>query len=87
MASGYNCATGSYMEVAELYFGQGRTTFILAHPTGMTREYRHFRDVWDDTIDARIYQGIHFRSADELGVQIGRDVARWVDKHALRRAK
>jgi hypothetical protein len=86
-SSGYNCNTGSYMEVAELYFGQGRTTFILAHPTGMTREYRHFRDVWDDTIDARIYQGIHFRSADELGVQIGRDVARWVDKHALRRAK
>jgi hypothetical protein len=84
-ASGYNCATGSLMEVAESYFGHGRTTFTLVHPVnGTTRTYEHFRDVWDDTIDARIYQGIHFRSADEQGVGIGRDVARWVDKHALR---
>ena len=86
-ASGYNCATGSYMEVAEMYFGQGRTTFTVAHPSGATRSYDHFRDVENDTIDARVYQGIHFRSADEQAVGIGRDVARWVDKHALRRAK
>ena len=86
-SSGYNCVTGSFMEIAELYFGHGQTTFVLAHPTGMTREYRHFRDVCDDTIDARIYQGIHFRSADELGARLGRDVARWVDKHALQPVK
>ncbi len=55
----------------------------MLHPTGTTREYRHFRDVWKDTIDARVYQGIHFRTADEVGAKLGRDVARWVDKHAL----
>jgi hypothetical protein len=87
VSSGYNCTTGSYMEVAELYFGQGRTTFILAHPSGMTREYRHFRDVCGDTIDARIYQGLHFRTADELGAKMGRAVARWVDRHALQPVK
>jgi hypothetical protein len=87
-SSGYNCATGSYMEVGELYFGPGRTTFTLEHATGaMSRTYGHFRDVWDDTIDARVYQGIHFRSSDEQGAQIGRDVARWVDKHALQPVK
>ena len=63
------------MEIGELYFGQGRTTFTVLHPTGTTREYRHFRDVWDDTIDARVYQGIHFRAADEVGAKLGRDVA------------
>jgi hypothetical protein len=83
IASGYNCTTGSFMEVAELYFGQGRTSFTLAHPTGITRQYQHFRDVLNDTIDARVFQGIHFRSADEQGAKLGRDVARWVDKHAL----
>jgi len=82
-ASGYNCATASFMTVAELYFGQGRTSFTLAHPTGITRSYRHFRDVVDDTIDARVVQGIHFRFADEAGAKLGRDVARWVDKHSL----
>jgi hypothetical protein len=83
-SSGYNCATGSYMEAAELYFGTDRTVFTLQHATGgLSRTYDHFRDVWDDTIDARVYQGIHFRSADEQGAKIGRDVAHWVDSHAL----
>jgi hypothetical protein len=86
-SSGYNCVTGSYMATAERYFGHGQTTFTVLHPTGMTREYEHFRGVWEDTIDARIWQGIHFRSADEQGVKIGRDVARWVDKHALQSAE
>ena len=83
-SSGYNCQTGALMEIGESYFGQGRTTFTLVHPNGTIRTYDHFRDVRDDTIDARVFQGIHFRSADEQGVGIGRDVARWVDKHALR---
>jgi hypothetical protein len=83
-SSGYNCATGSYMEAAEFYFGSDRTTFTLEHATDpMSRTYEHFRDVWDDTIDARVYQGIHFRSADEQGAKIGRDVALWVEEHAL----
>jgi hypothetical protein len=86
-SSGYNCTTGAYMEVAENYFGHGRTTFTVVHPTGSMRTYEHFRNVWDDTIDARVLQGIHFRSADEQGVGIGRDVAGWVDKHALQPAK
>jgi hypothetical protein len=84
-ASGFNCVTGSATEVAENFFGQGRTTFVLERTAGgPTRSYDHFRDVCIDTIDARIYQGIHFRSADEAGVKIGRDVAHWVQKHALR---
>ena len=83
VASGYNCTTAAQMEIAELYFGRGRTTFTVLHPNGTTREYRHFRDVPKDTIDARVYQGIHFRTADEVGAKLGRDVARWVDKHAL----
>ena len=87
VASGYNCATGTFMTVAELWFGEGRTTFTLAHPNGSTRVYRHYRDVVKDTIDARIYMGIHFRFADELGAKIGRDVTRYVEKHALGRAK
>ena len=86
-SSGYNCNAGVYMTIGELYFGQGRTTFVVSNPNGTTREYRHFRDVWQDTIDARVYQGIHFRSPDEAGVQLGRDVARWVEKHALGPAK
>ena len=65
----------------------GTSRRVTAGTLPLSRPYEHFRDVCDDTIDARVYQGIHFRSADEAGVKIGRDVARWVSKHALERAK
>jgi hypothetical protein len=47
----------------------------------VTRVYERFTDVVDDTIDARVYQGIHFRAADVQGAGIGKDVAHWLDKH------
>jgi hypothetical protein len=31
-----------------------------------TRTYGRFSDAVDDIVDARIYEGIHFRSADEV---------------------
>ena len=34
-----------------------------------------------DTVDARIYQGLHFRTADKAGAWLGKKVANWVDKH------
>ncbi len=33
------------------------------------RDYTRFTDVVKDTIDARVYQGIHFRSADVQGAE------------------
>ena len=50
----------------------------------MTREYHRFTDVIDDTIDARVYQGLHFRSADIQGARMGQQVAEWVDDNAFR---
>ena len=47
------------------------------------RHYRHFNDVMVDTIDARVWLGIHFRTADEDGARLGKEVARWVGAHAF----
>ena len=44
----------------------------------VSRPYRHFTAVVGDTIDARVWQGIHFRSADVQGAKLGKDVANWV---------
>jgi hypothetical protein len=44
----------------------------------VTRQYERFTDVIEDTIDARVFQGIHFRVSDVQGAQIGTDVAEWV---------
>jgi hypothetical protein len=80
--SGYNCGTSSYMHTAEAFFGRGKTQFsVVRTPGGVTRDYERFTDVIDDTIDARVYQGIHFRAADVQGAEIGKDVAHWLDKH------
>ena len=34
-----------------------------------------------------VIYGLHFRTADEADAKLGRDVARYVDKHALQPAK
>jgi hypothetical protein len=83
--SGYNCATSAFMHTAEAFFGRGKTEFdvvrIVPNVPDVTRDYERFTDVIDDTIDARVYQGIHFRAADVQGAEIGKDVAHWLDKH------
>lgn len=89
VSSGYNCVTGSVMHAAKAFFGKDKMEFDLTAtvtlglpgPTAMTRHYSRFTDVVEDTIDARIWQGLHFRTADETGAEIGEDVARWIDKH------
>jgi hypothetical protein len=83
--SGYNCGTSAFMHTAEAFFGRGKTEFsvvrIVPGVPNVTRNYERFTDVIDDTIDARVYQGIHFRAADVQGARIGKDVAHWLDKH------
>jgi hypothetical protein len=83
--SGYNCLTSSMMHTAQAFFGKGKREFsvvrIVPNVPNVTRVYEQFTDVIDDTIDARVYQGIHFRAADVQGAGIGKDVAHWIDKH------
>ena len=45
--------------------------------TGTTRHYETSRTLNDEGIGARIWGGIHFRTADEVGRDVGRDVGRW----------
>ena len=89
--SGYNCVTGAWMNTARAFFGTDKVTFdlvrIAPNVPNVTRTYTRFTDVIDDTIDARVYQGLHFRTADEQGARLGRDVARWADKHYFRRVR
>jgi len=49
--------------------------------TDPTRTYDRFAAVLKDTIDGRIYMGIHFRAPDEQGVWLGKKVAQWVARH------
>jgi hypothetical protein len=88
-ASGYNCATGAMMYTGKAFFGTNDMSFDVVRPNVPTvpnasRHYEQFTAVIDDTIDARVYQGLHFRSADVQGARIGRDVARLLSTKFLR---
>jgi Vanadium chloroperoxidase N-terminal domain len=89
--SGYNCATAAYMHTARNFFGTNKMHFtvvrIVPGTADATRSYERFTDLVADTIDARVYQGIHFRAADEQGAWIGKQVARWLDKHFFQPTK
>jgi hypothetical protein len=89
-ASGYNCYTGAVMHTAKAFFGKRKVAFSLTAPVAgvtVTRNYERFTDVPKDTIDARVLLGIHFRNPDVQGARLGKDVARWLDKHYFDRAK
>ena len=80
--SGYNCYTAAMMYTAKAFFGTDRISFVLASPATMTtRTYKRFTAVPKDTINARIWLGIHFRTPDVQGAGLGKKVASWVAKH------
>jgi hypothetical protein len=54
---------------------------------GFVRRWQTFSEGVSEVVDARVYSGIHFRAADKIGAQLGRQVARFVLNHALRPAE
>ena len=86
--SGANNLTGSMTRTLALFFGRDRFTFKVTSMFPLAilkeREYKRFSDMAEDVVDVRIYQGIHFRTADEVGRRQGRRVANWVFKKFLR---
>jgi hypothetical protein len=54
---------------------------------GVERQWASFSEGVEEVIDARIFSGIHFRTADEDGARSGRAVAGYVMSRALRPLK
>ena len=48
---------------------------------GSIRTYTRFTQVVKETIEGRILNGFHFRTADVHGAWIGKKTAQWIDKH------
>ena len=81
--SGANAYASSSMSAFAAFFGTDETTFFVTSSRfpGEQRTFHRFSDVINEVIEARIWAGIHFRSADEQAAQVGREVARYVHKH------
>jgi PAP2 superfamily len=91
--SGHATYSGAVTKMLALFFGSDKMSFTTssANPNltlaEATRSYARFSDAEEEVIDARIYVGIHFRTADEVGQGQGKRVAKWAFKHFLRPLK
>lgn len=87
--SGHGTFSSSMAAVLERLFGEPDvplSVVIFDSPsnTTITRRWETFSEGVDEVIEARIYSGIHFRTADEVGARLGRHTAQFVLTHALR---
>jgi len=87
--SGANNLTASATRSLSLFFGTNEMNFSVTTtnpgPTVVdTRDFTKFNDVQEEVVNARIYEGIHFRFADEAARKQGRLVAQWAHSHFLR---
>jgi hypothetical protein len=48
---------------------------------GQARHFDRFSQNLQEIIDARVWGGIHFRTADEQGAKLGAKVAKFEQKH------
>lgn len=82
--SGHTTNSSAMATILGLLFGDDLGVPIVVTIGAITRQWESFGEGVDEVIDARVYSGIHFRTADEVGARQGRQVARFVWTHALR---
>ena len=84
--SNHGSAGNAAAEVLRRIYGEAAHSITLrnsAVPT-ITLQYTSFRQITDDISDARVYGGIHFRTDQEAGADLGRAVGTTVYKNNLR---
>jgi hypothetical protein len=86
--SGLSCVISAMAQTSRDFFGTDRVEFSATGVISMTtRSFSRFSDATDEVVDARVYSGLHFRSADEDGAKIGKQVARWRKEHFFQPAR
>jgi hypothetical protein len=84
--AGHGCVTGAFVHVLQDFFGTDRVTFTVTSNKCLPapcrpRTFNRFSDALKEVIDARVWGGIHFRTADVQGAVLGKKVAHYLQKH------
>ncbi len=84
--SGHSCVSGAILNTMRRFFGTDKIGFDIvstrfAGTPAQTRHYDSFSSALDEVVNARVWGGIHFRTADEQGAKLGRTVANWEHAH------
>jgi hypothetical protein len=80
--AGHGCVSGAIVRTLQDFFGTNKITFSASsNRTRTTRSFDRFSDALKEVIDARVWGGIHFRTADVQGAVLGKKVAHWLETH------
>jgi hypothetical protein len=84
--SAHGSASNAAAEVMTRLYGEAGHSITLTNPAvpNIVFHYTSFRQITDDISDARVYGGIHFRTDQVAGEQMGRAVGTAVYKNNLR---
>jgi hypothetical protein len=86
--SGHSCISGAATTILADEFGE-RTPFTLRSDVlvGVSRTFRGFSEALEDVKDARVFAGIHFRTACDDGTVLGKAVAQYVLDNAFQKQR
>jgi PAP2 superfamily len=80
--SAHSCATSAIVHTMQTFFGTDKIGFsAFSARTHTTRSFDRLSDALKEVIDARVWGGIHFRTADVQGAVLGKKVAHYLRKH------
>jgi PAP2 superfamily len=80
--SGHACGTGAFVHTLQNFFGTDKIAFsAFSNKSCTTRSFDRFSDALKEVIDARVWGGIHFRTADTQGAVLGNKVAHYLERH------
>ncbi len=80
--SGHSCEAGAIFNTLQAFFGTDKIAFsAFSNNSGTTRSFSRFSAALKEVLDARVWGGIHFRTADMQGSVIGMKVSHYLVKH------
>jgi hypothetical protein len=85
----YPCAhctfQGAAAGVLQVLYGDSITKFSLTSSAapGVTRTFSRLSDYVAEVVNARIYEGVHYRTSGEVGAALGRSIAEHVVQNCL----
>lgn len=80
----HGCASGAVMEAVRSFYGTKKLhfTFNSTIATTVPHAYESTDDVLKEVMNARVWGGMHFRTSNEHGADLGKQVGHWVgNKH------
>jgi PAP2 superfamily len=86
----YPCAhcisQGSAASVLEAFFGDAVPGFTMTSTTapGVTRKFSRLSDYVTEVVNARVYDGVHYRTSGEVGAAMGRKNGQYAVQNYLK---